>query len=186
MRSKTEEQWHCRSRELLIQFCNLNSSVSDVEQLCDKVQNQSTSGQSKIEQLVFHVSSLVVRCKQILFKSTKLNRERLTRGGEIRGRGGASEPGERVQVAAQLETQAVEKLRSSSLLLCITYLQYCVLWEQTTLCIRRPQRERETKREREKESAGVSVKGAQGHRAASNLCPSQVAENRSQQEDTAI
>lgn len=47
----------------------------------------------------------------------------------------------------------MEKLRSSSLLLCITYLQYCVLWEQTTLCIRRPQRERETKRERERRRA---------------------------------
>ena len=39
--------------------------------------------------------------------------------------------------------------------------------------------------ERETE-ARLSVKGAQRDQAASNLWPSQVAENRSQQEDTAI
>lgn len=76
----------------------------------------------------------------------------------------------------------MEKLRSSQLPFYITYLQFHVLWEQTTVCIGRPQRKRETKRE----SVRVSVKGAQGDQAASNLWPSQVAENRSQQEDTEI
>lgn len=44
---------------------------------------------------------------------------------------------------------AVEKLRSSSLSFCITYLQCHVLWERTTVCIRRPQREREGEAERQ-------------------------------------
>lgn len=63
-------------------------------------------GQSKIEQLVLRVYSPVARCKQILFKSTELNRARLTRGrretkgdgeggAERRGRGPRSPDGKR-------------------------------------------------------------------------------------------
>lgn len=84
----------------------------------------------------------------------------------------------------RLEIQAVEKLRSSRLSLRAAYLQYRVLWEQTTVCVRRPRRERARDQETERER--VSVKGAQGDQTATNLWPSQVAENRSQQEDTAI
>lgn len=50
------------------------------------------------------------------------------------------------------------------------------------MCIRRPQRDRQ----RGKESATASVKGARGGQAASNLWPFQVAGNRSQQEDTVM
>lgn len=53
----------------------------------------------------------------------------------------------------RLEIQAVEKLRSSRLSLRAAYLQYRVLWEQTTVCVRRPgEREREKPRERERKS----------------------------------
>lgn len=62
---------------------------------------KSTAGRSKIEQLVLRVYSLMVRCKQILFKSTQQNQGRLTQGGEIRGREAAWEPGE--GVAGKLE-----------------------------------------------------------------------------------
>lgn len=75
----------------------------------------------------------------------------------------------------------MEKLRSSSLSFCITYLQYRVLWEQTTVYQEAPERETE----RETESARVSV-GLRGGWIASILWPSQMAPNRSQQEDIEI
>lgn len=81
-----------------------------------EVRNQSTAGRSKIEQLVLRVYSLTVRCKQILFKSTQRNQGHVTRGGEIRGRGAAGEPGEGAQAAGGLGKQAAEKLRSVCLL----------------------------------------------------------------------
>lgn len=80
--------------------------------------------------------------------------KRAQRRGTAEDEEGAAEPGE----CSAAGNAAAEKLRSSSLSFYITYLQYHVLWEQTTVCIRRPQRERERRREKER----VSVKGAQG------------------------
>lgn len=129
----------------LIRFRALNSSRSDGERLGGKVRNQSTAGRSKIEQLVLRVYSLMVRCKQILFKSTQRNQGRLTRGGEIRGRVAAWEPGEGAQAAGKLETQAAEKLRS----LCLLHI--C----GAASCGSR-------QRPRHREKGGVGVKGARG------------------------
>lgn len=94
-----------------------------------KVQNQSAAGRSKIEQLVSRVYSLMVRCKQILFKSTQRNQGRLAQGGEIRGRGGqaAWEPGEGAQVAGKLENTGSGKAEVTP----PAYLRRGVLREQT-------------------------------------------------------
>lgn len=66
------------------------------------------SGETTFEQL-YDAHSLVVRCKQIWLKSTKLNHCCLTQGGGGRGRGEYSA----IQVAAQVETEQWKTLRSS-------------------------------------------------------------------------
>lgn len=128
-------------------------------------------GQSKIEQLVLRVYSPVARCKQILFKSTELNRARLTRGRrETKGDGeggaerrGAGPPEPGWQEGKKKKAEVIPALS----LACVTYLRRCVLWEPATECIRRPQRARESRSECERDSGG----GSRGRRrAASNLC----------------
>lgn len=120
-------------------------------------------GQSKIEQLVLRVYSPVARCKQTLFKSTELNRARLTGGrkGNRRGVGGCSlearegRGGASGAWVAGGEAGKKKKLRSSLLLLAgVAYLWRRILREPATECIRRPQRATER--------VGVSVSGAQG------------------------
>lgn len=71
---------------------------------------------------------------------------RRAQGRRKQGTRGAAELREYSTSSSANGNTAVEKLRSSSLSLCITYLQYCALWEQTTGCIRRPQRESKRKR----------------------------------------
>lgn len=138
-----------------------------------KVQNQSAAGRSKIEQLVSRVYSLMVRCKQILFKSTERNQGRLAQGGEIRGRGrqAAWEPGEGVQVAGKVENTGSGKAEVTPP---PAYLWRGVLREQTCGHIV------------EREEGGVGAKEAQGDGVTSNLCPDEGAGSRSQQEDTVI
>lgn len=101
----TQDQRQKSSGTVTAVSCNLNSSVSDAKQLHTKVQNQNTSGLSKMEHLVFHVYSLVMRCKWILFKSTNLNQDCLTWGGGSRRRGVLQHWESTVQVAAALETR---------------------------------------------------------------------------------
>lgn len=85
----------------------------------------------------------MVRCKQILFKINKV-KSRLSHSGRRKRRTrGASEAGEYSISSSPTTNTAVEKLRSSLPSFGITYLQYHVLWEQTTVCMRRPLRERE-------------------------------------------
>lgn len=136
-------------------------------------------GQSKIEQLVLRVYRPVARCKQILFKSTELNRARLTRGRrETKGDGaGPTEPG--WQEAGRGKKKKAEVIPA----LFVTYLRRCVLWELVTECIRRLQRA--------SQRVGVSVHGPGGRAGGAVelrviFVPSQAPGNRSQQEDTAI
>lgn len=72
---------------------------------------------------------------------------RRAQGRRKQGTQGAAELREYSTSSSTTGNTAMEKLRPSSLSLCITYLQYRALWEQTTGCIRRPQRERARERE---------------------------------------
>lgn len=133
------------------------------------------SGETTFEQL-YDAHSLVVRCKQIWLKSTKLNHCCLTQGG-----GGQRTGGVQRNTSSNISrNRAVENAEVISPLHSTWHIYSTgSLWERTAVCIRGAP-------ERETGSARVSVKGALGDGAASNLEPSHVAENRSQQEDSVI
>lgn len=143
-RSKTEEQWHCRS-------CWAVNSVSQpqfIREWCE------TTFTLKLEVKIYLGSQkkmFTAWCwdaNGCLFKSTELNQDRLTLGGESGGRGVPQSRESTVQEAARLETRQWKSwghLPTRSAL----HIYSTMSCGSRQLCVSGGPREREAGRERE-------------------------------------